>query len=80
MPIDIHKVITGNPRTKKLMQPWGVNAEKGSIRSKIFGNYVGPGNCFHDCKNGLNQIDLDPDTGKIIRINDVPNSKISGLD
>ena len=75
MPIDIHKVKTGNPISKNLMKPWGVNAKKGSIRSKIFGNYVGPGNCFHDCKNGLNQVDLDPNTGEIIRINDVPNSK-----
>ena len=75
MTIDIHKLITGNPITKNLMQPWGVNAKKGSIRSKMFGNYVGPGNCFHDCKNGLNQVDLDPNTGEIIRINDVPNSK-----
>ena len=57
------------------MQPWGVNAKKGSIRSKIFSNYVGPGNCFHHCKNDLNQVDLDPDTGQIIKINDIPNSK-----
>ena len=41
----------------------------------MFGNYVGPGNCCHDCKNGLNQVDLDPNTGEIIKINDVPNSK-----
>ena len=74
MTIDIHKVITGNPITKNLMKPWGVNAKKGSLRSKIFGNYVGPGNCFHDCKNGLNQADLDPNTGEIIKINDVPSS------
>ena len=75
MTIDIHKIITGNPITKNLMMPWGVNAKKGSVRSKIFGNYVGPGNCIHDCKNGLSQVDLDPNTGEIIRINDVPNSK-----
>ena len=74
MPIDIHKVITGNPITKNLMQPWAVNAKKGSIRSKMFGNYVGPGNCFHNFKNGLNQVDLDPNTGEIIKINDVHNS------
>ena len=48
MTIDIHKVITGNPITKNLMKPCGVNAKKRSIRSKMFGNYVGPGNCFHD--------------------------------
>ena len=75
MTIDIHKVITGNPITKNLMQPWAVNAKKSSLRSKMFGNYVGPGNCFHDCKNSLNQVDLDPNTGEIIEINDVPNSK-----
>ena len=44
MTIDIHKVITGNPITKNIMMPWAVNAKKGSIRSKMFGNYVGPGN------------------------------------
>ena len=49
--------------------------KRGSISSKIFGNHVGPGNCFHNCKNGLNQVDLDPNTGEIIRINDEPNSK-----
>ena len=75
MTIDIHKVISGNPITKNLMKPWGVNAKKGSLRNKMFGNYIGPANCFHDCKNGLNQVDLDPNTGEIIRINDVPNSK-----
>ena len=26
MTIDIHKVITGNPIAKNLMQPWAVNA------------------------------------------------------
>ena len=61
------------------MMPWAVNAKKGSISSKIFGNYVAPANCFHDCKNSLNQVDLDPNTGEIIKINDIPNSKISGL-
>ena len=55
MTIDIHKVITGNPITKNLMMPRGVNAKKGSFRSKMFGNYVGPTNCYHDCKNGLNK-------------------------
>ena len=75
MTIDIHKVITGNPITKNLMRPWAVNTKKGSIRNKRFGNYVGPGNCFHDCKNGLNQVGLDPNTGENIKINDVPNSK-----
>ena len=57
------------------MKPWGVNAKKGSIRSKMFGNYVGPGNCYHSCKIGLNQVDLDPNTGEIIKINDIPNSE-----
>ena len=75
MTIDIYKVITGNTITKNLMMQWGVNAKKGSLRSKMFGNYVGPANCFHDCKNGLNQVDLNPNTGEIIEINDVPNSK-----
>ena len=75
MTIDIHKVITGNTITKNLMMPWGVNAKKGSFRSKMFGNYVGPANCFHDCKNGLNQVHLDANTGEIIKINDIPNSK-----
>ena len=36
MPIDIHKVITGNPKTKKLMQPCGVNAKKGLLGVKYF--------------------------------------------
>ena len=75
MTIDIHKVITGNPITKNLMKPWGVNVKKESIRSKMFGNCVGPGNCYHDCEYGLNQVDLDPNTGEIIKINDIPNSK-----
>ena len=75
MTIDIHKVITGNPITKNLMKPWAVNVKKDSVRSKLFENYVGPGNCFNDCKNGLNQVDLDPNTGDIIKINDIPNSK-----
>ena len=75
MTIDIHKVITGNPITKNLMMPWAVNAKKGSVRSKIFGNYVGPGNCFNNCKKSLNQVDLDPNTGEIIKINDIHNSK-----
>ena len=70
MTIDIHKVITGNLIAKNIMMPWGVNAKKGSLRSKMFGNFVGPGNCFNDCKNGLNQVDLDPNTGEIININD----------
>ena len=38
----------------------------------MFGNYVGPGNCYHSCKNSLNQVDLDPNTGEIIKINDIP--------
>ena len=75
MVVDIHKIITGNPITKNFMKPWSVNAKKGSIRSKMFGNYVGPGNCFHKCKNGLNQVDLDPNTGEIIKINDIPTSE-----
>ena len=57
------------------MKPWAVNAIKGSIRSKMFGNYVGPGNCFHSCKNGLNQVDLDPNTGEIIKIDDIHTSE-----
>ena len=75
MVVDIHKIITGNPITKNLMKPWGVNAKKGSIRSKMFGNYVDPGNCFHECKHGLNQVDLDPNTEEIIKINDIPTSE-----
>ena len=75
MTIDVHKVIHRNTITKNLMMPWAVNTKKGSVWSKIFGNYVGPANCFNDCKNGLNQVDLDPNTGEIIKINDIPNSK-----
>ena len=33
MVVDIHKIITVS---KNLLKPWGVNAKKGSIRSKFF--------------------------------------------
>ena len=63
MTIDIHKVITGNPITKKLMKPWGSNKKR-----TIFNKYTGPGN---DLKS---QIDFNPYTGEIYKIHDEPSS------
>ena len=32
MTIDIHKMIIGNPISKNLMKPWGINSKPNSIR------------------------------------------------
>ena len=69
MTIDIHKVIAGNPITKNLMKPCGVNANKGSIRSKMFNRYTGPGNPIQQ------QVDFNPYTGQIYKVNDPHSSK-----
>ena len=29
MTVDIHEIITGNPISKNIMKPWGINAKKG---------------------------------------------------
>ena len=63
MTTDIHKVITGNPITKKLMKPWGSNEEK-----TIFNKYTGPGNDFSS------QVKFNSKTGKIYQILDQPSS------
>ena len=63
MAIDIHKVITGNPISKNLMKPWGSNKEK-----TIFNKYTGPGNDLSK------QLDFNPYTGQIYKINDQPSS------
>ena len=69
MTIDIHKMITGNPISKNLMKPWGVNAKTNSIRGKLFNRYTGPGNPVRK------QVDFNPYTGKIYKIHDRPSSK-----
>ena len=46
MPIDIHKVLTGNPITKNLMQPWAVNAKKGLLGVKYFQTMLVQGIAF----------------------------------
>ena len=57
MTINIHKVITGNPKTKNLMKLWGSNKEK-----TIFNKYTGPRN---------DQVIFDNTSGKIFKINDM---------
>ena len=56
MTIDIHKVITGNPITKKIMMPWGGDKEK-----TIYNKYTGPGN------NLSRQVKFNNITGEIFR-------------
>ena len=68
MAIDIHKIITGNPISKNLMKPWGVNAKPNSIRGKMFNRYTGPGN------DVTSQVDFNPYTGQIYKIHDQPSS------
>ena len=63
MTIDIHKVITRNPITKKLLKPWGSNKEK-----TIFNKYTGPGNPVEK------QVDFHPYTGQIYKVNDPSSS------
>ena len=62
MIIDIHKMITGNPKAKKFMKPWGSNKEK-----TIFNKYTGPGN------NLSKQVKFNSKTGKICKILDQPS-------
>ena len=63
MTIDIHKVITGNPMTKNIMKPWGLNKEK-----TIFNKYTFPGNDLSK------QVKFNSKTGEIFKILDQPSS------
>ena len=63
MTIDIHKVITGKPITKKLMKPWGSNKEK-----TIFNKYTSPGNDISK------QLKFNSKTSEIYQILDQPSS------
>ena len=69
MTIDIHKMITGNPIKKNLMKPWGSNSKPNSLRGTLFNCYTGPGN------NIIKQVDFNPYTGQIYKVNDPPSSK-----
>ena len=69
MTIDIHKMIIGNPITKNLMMPWGSNSKPNSLRGKLFNRYAGPAN------NIIKQVDFNPYTGQIYKVNDPPYSK-----
>ena len=69
MTIDIHKVITGNPISKNLLRPWGSNSKPNSLRGKLFNKYTGPGNLVQQ------QVDFNPYTGQIYKVNDPPSSK-----
>ena len=69
MTIDIHKIIIGNPISKNLMKPWGINSNPNSLRRKLFNLYTGPGNPVQS------QIDFNPYTGQIYKVNDPPSSK-----
>ena len=63
MTIDIHKVITGNSITKKLMKPWDSNEEK-----TIFNKYTGPGNDLSS------QVKFNSKSGETYQILDQPSS------
>ena len=69
MTIDIHKVITGNPISKDLLRPWGSNSNPNSLRGKFFNRYTRPGNKIQQ------QLDFNPLTGQIYKVNDPPSSK-----
>ena len=68
MVVDIHKLITSNPITKRIMSLWGSNSKANLIRGKLFNKYTGSGN------NLSKQIKFDPQTGEIIQIYDKPSS------
>ena len=69
MIIDMHKIITGNSISKNLMKPWGSNSKSNSLRGKLFNRYTGPGNQVQQ------QVDFNPYTGQIYKVNDPPSSK-----
>ena len=69
MTIDIHKIITGNPISKNLLRPWGSNSNPNSLRGMLFNQYIGPGNTIQK------QVDFNPLTGQIYKVNDPPSSK-----
>ena len=66
MVIDIHNAIISNPISKNLLKPWGSNSN--SLRSKLFNKYTGPGNPVEK------QVDFNPYTGQIYKVNDPPSS------
>ena len=72
MTIDMHKIIIGNPSSKNLMKPWGSNSNPNSLRGKLFNRYTGPGNPVRK------QVDFNPYTGRIYKVNDPPSSKNDG--
>ena len=69
MTIDIHKMIIGNPISKNLLRPWGSNSNPNSLRGRLFNRYTGPGNPIQQ------QVDFNPYTGQIYKVNDPPSSK-----
>ena len=69
MTIDIHKMIIGNSISKNLLRQWGSNSNSNSLRGKLFNKYTGPGNPI------LSQVDFNPYTGQIYKVNDPSSSK-----
>ena len=69
MTIDMHKIITGNPISKNLLRPWRSNSNPNSLRGRLFNRYTGPGNPIQK------QVDFNPLTGQIYKVNDPPYSK-----
>ena len=68
MTIDIHEMIIGNPISKNLLRPWGINSKPNSLRGKLFNRYTGPGNDL------LKQVKFNSKTGQIYQILDQPSS------
>ena len=69
MTIDIHRMIIGNPISKNILRPWGTNSKPNSLRGKLFNYYTGPYNPVQ------RQVDFNPFTGQIYKVNDPPYSK-----
>ena len=69
MTTDIHITIIKNPITRNLMKPWGNNSNPNSLRGRLFNKYTGPANPVQQ------QVDFNPFTGQIYKVNDPPSSK-----
>ena len=68
MVIDVHKAITSNAISRNLLKPWGSNSNSNSLRSKLFNEYMGPGNPVEK------QVDFHPYTVQIYKVHDPPSS------
>ena len=62
-------MITRNPISKILLRPRGSNSNPNSLRGKLFNRYTRPGNFVQP------QVDFNPYTGQIYKVNDLPSSK-----